>query len=203
MKVSNAGSEDDLNLSRRRRLEEVLQGPAIQLKRPFQHLLRLVRRQPVGLEACRPRHLTLPRAQLIHGHGGQAVTKGRVAQQGVAQTLGCIVERFQALDDAAAVGVSERALRTDPLASTVQSVTPARYRLAAPKSLITCQIASVAGGTKYVGTHLNIQYILGFVVRQIGKLPYKCRILKSPPRGIMKALWSLSPGNETPQDTGR
>ena len=50
----------------------------------------------------------------MHDHGGQAVAKGRIGQQGVAQPLVNFVQLFQALDDRAVAAVGQRAPRADP-----------------------------------------------------------------------------------------
>ena len=49
----------------------------------------------------------------IQRHGGQAVAKGRVGQQGVTQPAGGSIQRFEALDDRTSIGAGQRAPRAD------------------------------------------------------------------------------------------
>jgi len=49
----------------------------------------------------------------MYYYGGQAVAKGRVGQQGVAQSVGDLFQRFQAFESCASVSAAQRALRTD------------------------------------------------------------------------------------------
>lgn len=94
-------------------LHELLQGVAVGGQCPLQERHGFNRREPVGLEARRPRQFGLVSTQVTHRHGGQTVAKGRVGQQGIAKLVSGFIQRFQALDNRRAIGAGQRAQRAD------------------------------------------------------------------------------------------
>ncbi len=81
-------------------------------------------------------------SQITQCHACQAVAEGCFNQQDVAQPLGGSRPSFEALDNRVPPASVRRAQRADPLALNCTVYDPGEDRPAAPKSLITCHMAS-------------------------------------------------------------
>ena len=106
---------------------ELLQRQAVGRQRTLHQLGGFTRREPVGLKGRRPRQFGLARTHVTHGYGRQAIAKGRVGQQRVAEPVGGLIQRFEALDDRG-VPSTLVSVRNAPIPSpsTVQLTTRAR-----------------------------------------------------------------------------